>query len=176
MFDRCVLDLCAKDGIDPVADLSETEFVVAYTPDLKFEYLQALSHSDPSPETKELIRKILSTGTLHGFFGFAEEGATVQPYLGWGAGVWADPSQSDVIASIATKENKNGPIPRNRTDAVLVAFAKDAIVITSDKGAHWRRAPEGAGRVIHWDDLKKVLAEELNLASAIRRILATGKS
>jgi hypothetical protein len=45
IFDSCSVDPLAQRGADPVKDLKDTEFVIAYTPDLKEEYLCAVSLS-----------------------------------------------------------------------------------------------------------------------------------
>lgn len=172
LIDSCAVDRLAESGIDPVGDLRNSEFVIAYSPDLKVEYRLALAKPCLSSEKRKLFEGILAAGSLCGFFGFSELGAPERsPCLGFDAGVWAEHDLSDLFSSIKIKENKKGPVPRNRTDSHLVAFAKVAIVITDDKGPHWNRVPEGEGLVIQWSDLKKILERERNLASAIRRVM-----
>jgi len=130
-----------------------------------------LAKPDLPSEKQKLFEAILAAGKLCGFFGFSElEETDRSPCLGFDAGVWADSTQSDVIASIKTKPNQKRPVPRNRTDSHLVAFARVAIVITDDKGPHWKRVLEGEGQVIQWNDLEKILKQEGNVASAIRRM------
>lgn len=73
-----------------------------------------------------------------------------------------------MIGLIPTREKPKGPIPRNRTDSILVAFAKYALVLTNDQEAHWKKGPEGKGQVIQWRDFVEVLRSQHNVAKALR--------
>lgn len=169
IFDSCVVDLLAKRGADPVNDLRDTNFVIVYTPDLKTEYHRVVGNETLAKEIRDLHAKILDAGTLIGFFGWGPAG---QGYLGWGEGSWPHPSQFAAIGSIPTKPRKNNPIPKNRTDAHMVALARDAVVITNNfREPHWKSAPLGAGRVIMWNDFEAKLIAEGNVALAIRGFL-----
>lgn len=172
VIDNCAVDRLAELGVNPIKDFENTEFCLTYTPDLKLEYEQALTASArTSQEARALIRQILATGNLIGFFGF--DGG---PCLGFDLGTWAGKEQCDVIASVNAKDNARG-LPRKRTDAHLVALARDAIVITANaKEAHWTRSPMGSGQVIQWNDLKNVLQQWPNLAVAMRHLLLTKQS
>jgi hypothetical protein len=127
IFDSCVVDRLAQRRADPINDLKDTEFLIACTPDLREEYLCVVRNENLAAEIRDLHSRILDAGTLLAFFGWGQG-----PWLGWGQGGWAHPSQIDVISSIPTKERNNNPIPQNRTDAHLVALARDAIVITDN--------------------------------------------
>jgi hypothetical protein len=168
IFDSCVIDLLAERGADPVKDLRGSEFVIAYTPDLKEEYLCAVRKETIAAQIRDLHIKILDVGEVIGFFGW---GPAEQGYLGWG-GYWAHPSQRAAIESIPTKERRNNRIPENRTDAHMIALARDVIVITNNfRQPHWKKAPLGTGRVIMWKDFEKMLIADADVASAVRRLL-----
>jgi hypothetical protein len=172
IIDNCAVDRLAELGVSPIKDFEDTEFCLMYTPDLKLEYEQALTTSArTSQEARTLIKQILATGNLIGFFGFGD-GAC----LGFDLGIWAGKEQCDVIASVNAKDNARG-LPRKRTDAHLVALARDAIVITANANeAHWMRSPKGTGTVIQWNDLKNVLQQWPNLATSIRYLLSAKHS
>jgi hypothetical protein len=175
MIDSCVVDSFASEGFDPVADLRGTEFNLAYTPDLQFEYRQKADHEAASASAKALALGLLQSGSLRGFFGFGDSTQPVQPYLGFDQGIWVDPDQAEAIRSIRTRKNRKGPIPRNRTDGGLVAFAKNALVVTNDRGSHWKQAPQGKGRVIQWVELLVVLRKEGNVAKALRKFIPANR-
>jgi hypothetical protein len=168
IVDNCAVDRLAEFGVNPVADFENTEFRLMYTPDLKLEYKRALSASArTSQKARTLIEQILKTGNLIGFFGFGEG-----PCLGFDQGVWIGKDQLDMIASVNVQVNARG-LPRKRTDAHLVALARDAIVITANaKESHWTRSPIGSGLVIQWNDLKNALPQRPNLAVALRHLIA----
>jgi hypothetical protein len=166
LIDNCAVEKFAEFSADPVTDLKNTEFRLGFTPDLRTEYQNALDHGSTSHEAKALIKRILLEGTLYGIFGWG--GAE---YAGWDEGGWAEEDQRKTLASKEIKQNKKG-LPRIRTDLHLVALAKHDIVITANtKEGHFRQAPKGKGQVIQWDDFEKVLAQESNVASALRRLL-----
>jgi hypothetical protein len=168
IVDNCAVDRLAEFGVSPVADFENTEFRLAYTPDLKLEYEQALEASaGTSQEARTSIEQILKTGNLIGFFGF-DDG----PWLGFGQGMWIGKDQFDMIESVNAQVNARG-LPRKRTDAHLVALARDAIVITANaKESHWTRSPIGSGLVVQWKELKNVLLQRPNLAVALRHLIA----
>jgi len=140
MIDNCVVDRFASAGLNPVVALRGTEFVLRYTPDLEREYRQKLHHPSASPEARALAEAILKWGIRVGFFGFEE------PYLGFDQGVFAEEDQAQVIGSIKTKQNPKGPIPRNRTDSGLVAFAKDLLGLTDNTtDSHWKEPRSAKG-------------------------------
>ena len=169
ILDNCVVDRLAESGVDLVADLENTEFSVAYTPDLKIEYENALSSTArTSEQARRMIRSILATGQPVGFFGL--DGG---PCLGLDRGMFAGEDQADLIGSLSVRPNQRG-LPRKRTDAHLVALSRNAIVITANrKEAHWRRTLSGTGRVIQWDHLRGVLRWHHDLAMSIRVFLSS---
>jgi hypothetical protein len=184
LIDNCVTDLLAEARVDPVKDLENTEFRIAYTPDLESEYRKALGFKKLPTEVRKLIETLLATGILFGFFGFSELNEKNKgPWAGFERGVWADKEQRDWICreTQAHEEGKARPecnemedseseMPRTRTDRHLIALAKHSIVITNGtKEGHWRRTLKGEGRVIQWGEFKEILLKERNVASAIRR-------
>ena len=58
MFDNSVTNRLAEAGIDPISALAGSEFVIAYTPDLKREYTDALNKESVGDAVKALIIKI----------------------------------------------------------------------------------------------------------------------
>jgi hypothetical protein len=189
LIDNCVTDLLAEAGVDPAKDLENTEFCIAYTPDLEQEYRNALCSKTLLPEARKLIEKLLTTGIPIGFFGFSELNKKNKgPWAGFGRGVWADEEQREWIrretqahedgkarerkAHQECEETKDSESdkPRTRTDRHLIALAKHDIVITNGtKEGHWKRLLKGEGRVIQWVEFKEILLKEDNVASAIRR-------
>ena len=162
-IDNCVIDLLAEAGANPAHDLRGTEFTLIYTPDLKCEYENALEHTSTSDAGKRVIREILDEGTLYGFFGL--DGG---PCLGLDRGVLIGRDQYKAIESVKVNENRKG-LPRKRTDAHLVALAKNAVVMTNNtKEGLWRHVPEGDGLVIWWLDFREHWVRERNVASALR--------
>jgi hypothetical protein len=161
IVDACAIDWLAAAGINPVLDLRDTEFELAYSPDLRTEYENGLDHITDA--AKIITRDILKEGKRYGFFGFG--GA---PCLGLDHGIFAAGDQYEAIDSIKVVENERG-LPRKRTDAHLVALAKNAIVLTNNrKEGHWRRNPEGPGAVIQISDFTEYWEREHNFASALR--------
>jgi hypothetical protein len=166
MIDSCAVDRFAKSLFDPVMGLRDTEFKLGFTPDLKQEYENALrEHVATCHEARDLIRRILSEGTVRGFFGFGGP-----PYSGWNEGDWIESDQVQLVSRRLNEASKNRP--GKRTDLHLVALAKHDIVITANtKENHWKQAPKGEGRIIQWHELEFFLAREVNLVSALRRLL-----
>jgi len=166
MIDSCAVDRFAKSPFDPVMELRNTEFKLVFTLDLKQEYENALQEHVPTcHEARQLIRRILSEGTVRGFFGFGG-----RPYSGWNEGDWIEPDQVQLVSKRLNEASQNRP--GKRTDLHLVALAKHDIVITANiKENHWNQAPKGEGQVIQWRELEFFLAREVNLASALRRLL-----
>src|ERR1700683_112678 len=172
IVDNCAADRLAEPGVNPVTEFEDTEFRLTYTPDLQLEYERALTASArTSQKARTLIEQMLKAGSLIGFFGFGDG-----PCCGFGQGVWIGKDQSDMIASVKVENNARG-LPRKRTDAHLVALARDAIVITANtEESHWTRSPTGSGLAIQWRDLKNVLQHQPNLAVAIRHLLTVRRS
>jgi hypothetical protein len=165
IIDNCVTDLLADAGANPACDLRNTEFRLVYTPDLQFEYENALAHTSTAEATKNIIREILNEGSLYGFCGF--DGG---PFLGLDQGILAEPDQLQTM-SVDVQANKRG-LPRKRTDVHLAALAKGLIVITNNnKEGLWRRAPSGDGIVIQWTDFRHHWVREGNLAVALRALI-----
>jgi hypothetical protein len=110
MVDNCATDEFAKSSFDLATALQETEFQLAYTPDLETEYVNALHPSAPTPAaTRALIVKILAVGIKRAFFGF-DGGA----FLGWGEGLWAAADQIELVSSQPSQQRPGRP--RKRTD------------------------------------------------------------
>jgi hypothetical protein len=170
-FDSCSVDRFADEGFDPVRDLAGTEFQIVYTRDLVQEY-QLASEQEKLPDTtKVLHRRVIESGNVRGLFGF--DGP---PFSGWDEGMWASPEQDQTIKAIKTKDRPQNPIPKNRTDAHLVALSQDAIVITDNfNQPHWKQGPKGKGRVIFWQDFLPILRLKNEVAAAIRHFISCGR-
>jgi hypothetical protein len=114
-----------------------------------------------------LLRRIIGFGILRGLFGFGGP-----PFSGFDEGLWATPEQDGTISAIKTKERPPKPIPKNRTDAHLVALAQDAIVITDNfRQSHWKLSPKGKGRVIFSRDFLTILRTQGDVAAALRQFV-----
>jgi len=74
IIDNCVIDLLAQERFDPIADLMNTEFTLVYTPDLKFEYQQAVE-SAQSPAARTLAKRILHKGVCEDSSAFQKKTA-----------------------------------------------------------------------------------------------------
>jgi hypothetical protein len=174
-LDGCVLELLDEAGID-VNSLDSSGVRFCYTPDLKREYRSKLENSS-SAGAKALAQHILEHGLETSFFGFSERNADDPgPVLGFGQGTWVSRGQSECISKIKMSDRGLGKIPKNRTDAYLVAFAESALVITNDQGAHWKLAPAGPGRVVYWNELQNALSSAGDLASALKLLKEIPKS
>jgi hypothetical protein len=163
IFDNCTIDLLSDLAVNLTEDLRDTEFTFGCTPDLRTEYENGLAHPNKSEAAKRLIREILREARPYGFFGFGGG-----PCLGFDQGIWVGPDQERAIESVKVSVNERG-LPRKRTDAHLIALAKDALIITNNtRESHWSRAPEGAGKVIWWSNFLRHWLRERNVASALR--------
>lgn len=173
-IDSCAVERLTEAGYQS-EDIAALPFKIHYTPDLKREYEQKLC-SNTTAAAKDVAKFLLSTGALVSFFGFSEENsADPGPCLGWGQGLWASHEQSECIDRIRVSI-REGRIPKNRTDAYLVAIAQYALVLTDNSNdPHWKTAPLGPGRVIFWRELLPHLNAGRNLADTLI-ILSTAET
>jgi hypothetical protein len=165
IIDNCAVDRFAARGINPADHLRGTEFLLAYTPDLKTEYQAALANKSVPMLAKQIINSILATGKQTGFFGF--DGG---PFLGFDQGTWAGQEQMEVLEAAPTKASSRD-LPRKRTDVHLVALSAHAVVITDNtKEGHWRKSLAGTGAIIQWAHLEQLLST-LDLLAALRSLI-----
>jgi hypothetical protein len=165
-FDNCIVDLLADANVDVITACEQAGYEIGFTPDLKREYEQAAIHTGTSDATKALLGAILSHGRIVGIFGF--DGP---PFAGFDEGMFISDAQVSTLNSISTKDRGPDKIPKNRTDAHLVALADLCIVLTANKNdSHWKAAPSNR-MVIQWDALKPLLDSGYGLISAMDRLL-----
>ncbi|MDF3098898.1 hypothetical protein SB394_16680 [Burkholderia sp. BCCIQ04A] len=155
-FDNNTLANLVQAGIDPVAALADSEFTLAVTPDLATEYQQGIQSDNTTVAEKDLCRRLLAAATERGIFGFAGPDGSSNGYSGFDHGYWADEGTVQTLQSIKVTERPGKAIPKNRTDAFLVALAAGAIVITNDTGKHFRLAREKGHHVYSWAELVDV--------------------
>ena len=165
-FDNNTLPNLVRADIDPIAALGGSEFVISVTPDLATEYRQAVQNDRVSQAEKELCRRLLVASSERGIFGFAEAGGA---YSGFDHGVWATNSTVETLRSIPITERPGKKIPKNRTDAFLVALAEGAVVITNDTGSHFTRSQANGHHVYSW----AVIVGDVHSSSAVARRLHT---
>ncbi|HDV6320542.1 TPA: hypothetical protein RJR38_002355 [Burkholderia multivorans] len=168
-FDNNTLANLAQAGVDPVAALAGSEFTLAVTPDLATEYQQGIKSGNTTTAEKDLCRQLLAAATERGIFGFAGPDGSSNGFSGFDHGYWADEGTIQTLRSIKVTEHPGKAIPKNRTDAFLVALAAGAVVITNDNGRHFRRARENGHHVYSWAELVDVD----NAPSAIANRLGT---
>ncbi len=155
-FDNNTLACLVQAGVDPVAALADSEFTLAVTPDLATEYQQGIQSDNATAAEKDLCRRLLAAATERGIFGFAGPDGSSNGYSGFDHGYWADEGTVQTLQSIKVTERPGKAIPKNRTDAFLVALAAGAVVITNDTGKHFRRAREKGLHVYSWAELADV--------------------
>ena len=155
-FDNNTLADLARAGIDPATALADSEFTLAVTPDLATEYQQGIQSGNTTEAEKDLCRRLLAAATERGIFGFAGPDGSSNGYSGFDHGYWADEGTVQTLQSIKVTERPGKAIPKNRTDAFLVALAAGAVVITNDTGKHFRLAREKGHHVYSWAELVDV--------------------
>jgi hypothetical protein len=171
-FDNNVTDRFAEYRLNPVRAIEGTEFIAAYTPDLRVEYEAALRNQATAdrPLLREILGDLLAKSLCLGVFGF--DG---QPFGGFDQGLWASKEQADLIESVPSADYSNDR-PRKRTDIHLVALAQHAIVVTDNsKEGHWRSAPPGLGVVLQWKTLLPLLRAGQSLPDILGSIASGNK-
>ncbi|MBR8379017.1 hypothetical protein KDW20_24930 [Burkholderia cenocepacia] len=174
-FDNNTLANLAQAGVDPVAALTGSEFTVAMTPDLATEYQQGIQSSNATTAEKDLCRQLLAAATERGIFGFAGPDRSSNGYSGFDHGYWADEGTVQTLQSIKVTERPGKAIPKNRTDAFLVALAAGAVVITNDTGKHFRHACEKGLHVYSWAELADVGNAQSTIAHRLGVLLTRSR-
>lgn len=167
-FDNNVLVELVTAGVDPVASLLGTEFMIAVTPDLSTEYQQAIESEKVDDAERDLCRRLLSASREIGIFGFGEARSG---YSGFDHGMFATAETITTVAGIPITARLGKPIPKNRTDAFLVALASGAVVITNDTGAHWNRARAAGHNVFTWAEVSGCATAPSELAVRLSKLL-----
>ncbi|KGV26671.1 hypothetical protein [Burkholderia pseudomallei] len=148
-FDNNTLADLARAGIDPVTALADSEFTLALTPDLATEYRQGIQSDNATAAEKDLCRRLIAAAPERGVFGFAGPDGSSNGYSGFDNGYWADEGTAQTLRSIKMTERPGKAIPKNRTDAFLVALSEGAVVITNNlNDSHFKRA-RAAGRHVY---------------------------
>ncbi|KVT57340.1 hypothetical protein WK56_02925 [Burkholderia ubonensis] len=155
-FDNNTLANLAQAGIDPVAALADSEFTLVVTPDLATEYQQGIQSDNATTAEKALCRRLLAAAPERGVFGFAGTDGSSGGYSGFDHGYWADEGTIQKLQSVKVTERPGKAIPKNRTDAFLVALAAGAVIITNDTGKHFQHAREKGMHVYSWAELVEV--------------------
>jgi hypothetical protein len=169
-FDNNIVRELARAGVNPVSSLSGSGFVISVTPDLASEYQQAIDHEKVPPEEKELCRQLLAAATERGIFGFAEAG---EGYSGFDHGVWATEGIVRTIQSVKITDRPGKNIPKNRTDAFLVALAEGAVVITNNlNDGHFKQARAAGHHVYSWKEMATVNNAPSEIARKLAALLA----
>ncbi|KVM78161.1 hypothetical protein [Burkholderia stagnalis] len=171
-FDNNTLANLAHAGIDPVAALANSEFTLAVTPDLATEYRQGIQSDNATAAEKDLCRRLLAAATERGIFGFAGPDGSGNGYSGFDHGYWADEGTIQTLQSVKVTERPGKVIPKNRTDAFLVALAAGAVVITNDTGKHFQRARENGHHVYSWAELVNADNAPSAIANRLGKLLA----
>lgn len=167
-FDNNTLAEMVQAGIDPIAALAGSEYVVSVTPDLASEYRQAMASENVPAAEKDLCRQLLAAATERGIFGFDEAGSG---YSGFDFGVWATEGMTETLRSIKVTDRPGKPIPKNRTDAFLVALSEGAVLITKDTGSHFKRARSAGQHVYSWAEIAAGAAAPSEVAQQIGAFL-----
>ncbi|WP_334044362.1 hypothetical protein [Burkholderia ambifaria] len=143
-------------GIDPITALANSEFAISVTPDLATEYQQGIDSDNTTAAEKDLCRRLLAAAPERGIFGFAGPDGSSGGHSGFDHGYWADEGAIETLQSVKVTERPGKAIPKNRTDAFLVALAGGAVVVTNDTGKHFRLAREKGHHVYSWAELVDV--------------------
>jgi len=167
-FDNNALPDLARAGVDPVAALTGSKYVVSVTPDLASEYRQAIANVRVPSGEKELCRRLLSAANPCGIFGFAEGGSG---YSGFGCGSLATDAMVKTMQSINITERPGKEIPKNRTDAFLAALAESAVIVTNDRGLHFELARAAGHHVYSWAEIADATKAPSEVALDLGRLL-----
>ena len=167
-FDNNVLPDLIRAGVNPVAAVAGSEFVLSVTPDLAEEYRQAIENERVPVAEKELCRALLIAATECGIFGFAEAGGA---YSGFNHGMWATNEMVEMIRSTKITPRAGKVIPKNRTDAFLAALSQGAVVVTNDTGGHYKRAKAAGLHVYSWSEIYAEEKAPSDLARKLRTLL-----
>ncbi|WP_296661866.1 hypothetical protein [Paraburkholderia sp.] len=171
-FDNNVLHKLVDAGIDPVAALACSEFTIAVTPDLATEYQQGIQGGSATAAEKELCQRLLTAATERGIFGFAAADGSSGGYSGFDYGVFADDRMIQALQSVKITERPGKEIPKNRTDAFLVALAQGAVVITNNfNDSHFKRAKAAGAHVYSWTEIISGQAAPSDIARRLSALL-----
>lgn len=162
-IDTNLLSMFAQDRIDPIAAFAGSPYRLAMTPDLADEYRTTLNHERVSMSEKLVAKRLLESSEPRGIFGFAEGG---KAYSGFGQGVLASESMASTVRSCTFKE-RGDRAPTNRTDVFLAALSFGAVVLTDDKGSHFKNVKKDGGHIYSWS---QVLASEQSDDEVLRSI------
>ncbi|KVH02780.1 hypothetical protein WS84_04265 [Burkholderia anthina] len=153
-FDNNTLAKLVQAGIDPVTALADSEFTLAVTPDLATEYQQGVQSDNTTPAEKELCRRLLAATPERGIFGFAGPDGSSNGYSGFDHGYWADEGTIQTLQSVKVTERPGKAIPKNRTDAFLVALSGGAVIVTNNlNDSHFKRARAAGWHVYTWPEV-----------------------
>jgi hypothetical protein len=169
-FDINVRPDLVRAEIDPVAALDGTEFVIAMTPDLRAEYEVSERHPEVLTTERALSSKLLAIAVEIGVFGFAEAGLN-SGYSGFDHGMFLSAAQVDLIGQTPIVLREGNLIPKHRTDTFLSVLAAGAVVITNDKGGHWKRARAAGYRVFLWNEVMLGQGESFDLVDRLRELV-----
>ncbi|URV24850.1 hypothetical protein [Burkholderia gladioli] len=173
-FDNNTLADLARAGIDPVAALADSEFTLAVTPDLAIEYQQGIQSDNATAAEKDLCRRLLASATERGIFGFAGPDGSSNGYSGFDHGYWADEGTVQTLQSIKVTERLGKAIPKNRTDAFLVALSAGAVVITNNlNDSHFKRARAAGRHVYTWPEVSGAVEAPSETARRLSTLLGS---
>nr|WP_249173197.1 hypothetical protein [Burkholderia vietnamiensis] len=162
----------AQAGVDPVAALTGSEFTLAVTPDLATEYQQGIQSGNTTAAEKDLCRRLLAAATERGIFGFAGPDGSSNGYSGFDHGSWADEGTVQTLQSIKVTERPGKAIPKNRTDAFLVALSEGAVVITNNlNDSHFKHARAAGRHVYTWPEVSGAVEAPSETARRLSTLL-----
>ncbi|WP_175665864.1 hypothetical protein ACN9MG_16305 [Burkholderia ambifaria] len=171
-FDNNTLANLVQARIDPVAALAGSEFTLAMTPDLATEYQQGIQSGNTTTAEKDLCRQLLVAATERGIFGFAGPDGSSNGYSGFDHGYWADEGTFQTLQSIKVTERPGKAIPKNRTDAFLVALSEGAVVITNNlNDSHFKRARAAGRHVYTWPEVSGAVEAPSETARRLSTLL-----
>ncbi|MEE9891411.1 MAG: hypothetical protein PBU96_18860 [Stenotrophomonas geniculata] len=145
-IDTNFLRIFAAQGIDPVVAFAGSPFRLAVTPDLAEEYRATLTLEKVPASEKLVAKRLLESSERRGIFGFAEGGGA---YSGFGYGLLASESMASSVGSCTIKE-RGDRTPKNRADVFLAALSYGAVILTNDKGSHFKKVKADGGHVYSW--------------------------
>ncbi|WP_010093039.1 hypothetical protein [Burkholderia ubonensis] len=171
-FDNNTLANLVQASIDPVAALADSEFTISVTPDLTTEYQQGIQSDNATAAEKDLCRRLLAAATERGIFGFAGPDGSSNGYSGFDHGYWADEGTIQTLQSVKVTERHGKAIPKNRTDAFLVALSEGAVVITNNlNDSHFKRARAAGRHIYTWSEISGTVEAPSETALRLSNLL-----